>query len=457
LPSVLATLALALALLLIGGGTWLGTEGGFLAAVFFLVNFTMVETGRLAELEALYIAMTGIGLLLWIAVWLRGANPWRLWLLPAPALALGMLVKGPTHLIFYYGVTVAVLVFAKKLRLLLHPAHWIALLLIVGLLGCWAVPCSLAVNSQNPMGVWSFWWGQLASRASTGSEERFRFGAWLLNGPQTLKNFLPWTLLLPLLWQKDILARLKSRSADEYALFRGARLGMIATCLLMVLLPKGSPRYIYPLIVVPCLLLGRTLSIDQFGLCPAWLLDVWKRLNLALLALTSLAIVAIPAFAPRNAGFYGVFALLFAIGLWTIPVVGQTLQKPHELVRCAALFAGITGLAMTEFSAVVRPRIDLTNTHRARPLAAAILENVPFGKEVWVLEESYRPFWFYLEPRARYFDRPAELPPDADFFLVPATRTGSFVNDSKWSGKPPSSVNSFVDSEEKRFDLLRRQ
>jgi 4-amino-4-deoxy-L-arabinose transferase-like glycosyltransferase len=48
LPSALSTLALALTIVI--AGAWLGPEGGFLAAVFFLVNFTMIETGRLAEL-----------------------------------------------------------------------------------------------------------------------------------------------------------------------------------------------------------------------------------------------------------------------------------------------------------------------------------------------------------------------------------------------------------------------
>src|SRR5580704_13085480 len=127
LPSVLATFALAVTIVGVAGGRWLGQEGGLLAAIFFLVNFTMIETGRLAELEALYVALTGIGLLLWMAAWMRDASPWRLWLLPAPFLALGMLTKGPMHLIFYYGVTVAVLAYGKNLRLLLHPAHWLAL------------------------------------------------------------------------------------------------------------------------------------------------------------------------------------------------------------------------------------------------------------------------------------------------------------------------------------------
>src|SRR3984893_10032988 len=51
LPSALATLALALA---IGGmgSDCVGPRGGFFAAILFLTNFAILETGRLAELEA---------------------------------------------------------------------------------------------------------------------------------------------------------------------------------------------------------------------------------------------------------------------------------------------------------------------------------------------------------------------------------------------------------------------
>jgi 4-amino-4-deoxy-L-arabinose transferase-like glycosyltransferase len=464
LPSVLATLALALAIVVVSGATWLSAEGGFLAAICFLVNFTMIETGRLAELEALYIALTGIGLLLWMAAWSREANPWKLWLLPAPFLALGMLTKGPTHLIFYYGITMAVLAFGKKLHLLLHPAHGLALLLIVGSLGCWAVPCSLAVNSNNPMGVWRFWWGQLASRASTGSDEHFSFGTWLLNGPQTLKNFLPWTLLLPFLWRKDVAAALREGSGinpREYALFRGARWGMVATCLLMVFLPKGSPRYIYPLIVVPCLLLARALSADGFRKCPAWLPAIWEPVNIWLLATISLAIPAIPLFAVYHRGIYLVSALLVAGAAWGLFLSGNAQMGARgfsmtRLVRSALVSAAVTALAMIEFTAVVRPRVDLANSHKARPLAGAILNDVPSGQEIWVMENSYRPFWYYLEPRARYFVRAVELPPEAAYFLIPAAKTRDFIHDAKWAGVRPAIVRRFVDNEQKPFDLVKK-
>ena len=273
LPSVLATFALTITIVGVGGGRWLGFEGGLVAAIFFLTNITIIETGRLAELEALYISLTGIALVLWMTAWRQEAALWRLWLVPAPFLALGMLTKGPTHLIFYYGVILPVLVFGRDTRSLRHPAHFFSLLLILGALLCWAIPCSLAVSNHNPMGVWRFWWTELSSRASAESSEHFRLSNWLLNGPQTLKNFLPWTLLLPLLWRKETVAQVAGAvdsGPRELALFRGARFGMVATATLMVLVPHGSPRYIYPLIVVPCLLFGRALTVENGAGSPSW-------------------------------------------------------------------------------------------------------------------------------------------------------------------------------------------
>jgi hypothetical protein len=315
------------------------------------------------------------------------------------------------------------------------------------------------------MGVWRFWWDQLASRASTGSEEHFHLGTWLLNGPQTLKNFLPWTLLLPLLWRKEVIAELEPGSAinpREYSLFRGARWGMVATCLLMVLLPKGSPRYIYPLIVVPCLLLARALSVDGSRKCPPWLPAIWEHLNVCLQTVTSIAIPAIFFLAPYHRGLYFIVALIIAAAIWflflyrSIRPIDASRLSTNRLVRCALISAAITALAVIEFTAVVQPRIDLANSHKARPLAGAILKAIPSTKEIWVLEESYRPFWFYLEPRARYFVRASQLPPEADYFLIPASRTSGFVRDPKWNGMPPAILKRFVDNEQKAFDLLQK-
>ena len=398
--------------------------------------------------------------------WRQEAGSWRLWLSPAPFLALGMLTKGPTHLVFYYGVVLPVLLFGKNARSLLHPAHWLSLVLIVGALLCWAIPCSLAVSSHNPAGVWHFWWDQLASRASTESSQHFRLSAWLLNGPQTLKNFLPWTLLLPLLWRKETVARLAGASGSgnsrELALFRGARWGMVATAVLMVLLPNGSPRYLYPLIVVPCLLLGRALTVADGTGNPDWLASAWRRFNLLLLTTVSLGVVAAPFFGRGDRGlfFWSCFEGVLAVAIWLFAVANGTRfpsQPPAQSRRLAAqaiLSGSITALAVMIFATLIMPRIDSANRHRSREVAGAIRSMMPAGAQLWVQEDSYRPFWYYLEPNVQYFHHPADLQTRAHYFLLPASETEKLLQDPIWRNAPPTWIRQVIDSENRAFDLF---
>ena len=468
LPSVLATLALAITIVGVGGGRWLGFEGGLIAAIFFLTNFTMIESGRMAELEALYVSLTGIALILWMTAWRQGAGGWQLWLLPAPFLALGMLTKGPTHLIFYYGIILPVLVLAQDTRSLRHAAHFFSLALILGALLCWAIPCSLAVSGHNPIGVWRFWWVELASRASAESGEHFNLSKWLLNGPQTLKNYLPWTLLLPVLWRKETVARVADAPDSglrELALFRGARWGMVATSVLMILLPNGSPRYIYPLIVVPCLLLGRALTVDGGSGSPVWLHPIWRRANLLLLTIVSVGIVAVP-FAVRGDRWVFLWTCLEAIlagGVWLFALANVP-SRPGPMGTVAGV--GLAGNAITSgavialgmmlFASAVMPLINSANTRRPREVAVALREVLPAHVQLWVLEDQYRPFWYYLEPNVRYFHRLADLPPQAHYILVPTAQTKSFLQDPVSQSVPSTVLIHAVDSENRPFDLIRR-
>jgi 4-amino-4-deoxy-L-arabinose transferase-like glycosyltransferase len=466
-PSVLATFALAITILVIGGRCWLGQEGGLIAAIFFLVNLTMIESGRLAELEALYVSVTGIALVLWITSWREETGSWQLWLLPAPFLALGMLTKGPTHLIFYYGVILPVLVFGKNARSLLHPAHLLSLVLIVGALLCWAIPCSLAVSGHNPIGVWRFWWEQLASRASAESDEHFRLATWLLNGPQTLKNFLPWTLMLPLLWRKETLAVVAAGSSSrprDLALFRGARWGMVAIAILMILLPNGSPRYIYPLIVVPCLLLGRALTVGTGSGMPDWIAPIWRRINILLLTIVSLGLATLPFFAQADRSILlwtiteGV--VVAAVWLFALANGGRSPSIPlatsRRLAAQAIVSGAVTALAMMIFATFIMPRIDSANKHRPREVAGAIRAVLPTGTQLWVLEDSYRPFWYYLEPEVRYFHGVADLPARADYILLPVTHAKAFGQNPIWQNAPPRLIMQVVDNENRAFDLFAR-
>jgi 4-amino-4-deoxy-L-arabinose transferase-like glycosyltransferase len=463
LPSALATLVLALT---IGGLAthWLGTSGALLAAIFFLTNLAILETGRLAELEAVYIAFSGIGLVIWAFNWLRGTRGWRLWWLPALFLALAMLTKGPTHLIFFYGVVIPVLVFSKDLRSLAHPAHWIGLLFIAGSFIAWALPCSLAVGAHNPTSIWQFWIHQLTSRAAGSETQHFHLAAWLLSLPMTLKNFLPWTPFLIFLWPRKALARTSSERIDSgltrtRAWFLGARFGMVATCAAMSLLPNGSPRYIYPLFVVPCLLLAQVLVADQPIALGKRALQLWKTINTLLLLLTGLAILSVPFL--TGVDVWVLLGLLCGAALWAFGLVANRFSSPDlsaaaSILRQALTTAGIVMIGAFLYALAIVPRVN-SASYGAREVAAAIRRDLPVETMLWVEEGEYRPFWYYLEPNVKYFLNRTEISPDAIYFVLPKEGIARFTQDLGRAGWRFDQLAEVADNERRKFVVLRRR
>src|SRR4029078_6109697 len=99
---------------------------------------------------------------------------------------------------------------------------------------------------------------------------------------------------------------------------------------------------------------------------------------------------------------------------------------------------------------------DTANQHRPREMAKAIRSALPEGAQVWVLEDTYRPFWDYLEPNVRYFRSLTDLPPEARYILLPASQTKTFLENRFWQSVPPTLIIQIVDNEKRKFDLLAR-
>jgi 4-amino-4-deoxy-L-arabinose transferase-like glycosyltransferase len=461
-PSVLATLILALGVVVFGQ-RWLGHLGGLIASIFFLTNLAVLESGRLAELEAVYISLTGLALVIWLAKWYRGITGLRLWLWPFVLLALGLLTKGPTHLIFFYGVVIPVLISGKDLRLLVRPGHGLALLLMLAIFSLWAIPCSFAVGQHGPLGVWQFWIHQITSRAS--EAESFRVQTWLLNFPQTLKNFLPWTPLLVLLWTSGIdgpgtEAVTREIAFDRFraqAIFYGARVGMIITGLLMCLLPSGSPRYLYPLFVVPCVLLGQVFAQGKNNQLLRGYLKSWRWINAVLLVVGALAVLAIPFIGGINAG--SISGLMIGIGTVVVAGVTQRLPegelKPIELAARRTLITGLVFAAgMITYGTAIVPRVDAMTSNGFREIAARIRKELPAGSILWVQENEYKPFWYYLEPDVRYFLSVSDIPTDARYFLLPEAAAPAFVADPRITERHVHALAQVVDGEKQRYEIL---
>src|SRR2546425_12191571 len=126
MPSAIAVLAVAIAFVTVARAS-LGPSGSTIAALIWLTNIGMIEKGRLIEIEALYVSLCGLAIIFWLSFFLQNKSPWLIWLPAAVFLGLDLLAKGPTHLVFFYGIVVAVLACSKGWRLLVHPAHFAAL------------------------------------------------------------------------------------------------------------------------------------------------------------------------------------------------------------------------------------------------------------------------------------------------------------------------------------------
>src|SRR2546426_3568828 len=108
LPSAIAVLAVAIAFVTVARAS-LGPSGSTIAALIWLTNIGMIEKGRLIEIEALYVSLCGLAIIFWLSFFVQRKSAWLIWVPAAIFLGLGLLAKGPTHLIFFYTIVLAVL------------------------------------------------------------------------------------------------------------------------------------------------------------------------------------------------------------------------------------------------------------------------------------------------------------------------------------------------------------
>jgi 4-amino-4-deoxy-L-arabinose transferase-like glycosyltransferase len=250
LPSVLCVLLVALTFLTIARAS-LGPPGSLMAALIWLANAGMIEKGRLIEIEALYVSLFALALIFWLSWWQQRRSDWLTWTVPWIFLGLGILAKGPVHLLFFYSLVIAVLLFEGESRQLFTVKHFAGLLIMIGIFAAWAIPCWQAMQNAS---VGQNWAVQLTGRF-TGDD--FKLGSWLLNIPRGLGYFLPWTLLLPLI------SKAKWITNSDRRRVRALIWGTAAPFLVVNLLPGALPRYSLPALVPACWLMAMTLSAPE--------------------------------------------------------------------------------------------------------------------------------------------------------------------------------------------------
>jgi len=214
----------------------LGPRGSLIAALIWMTNIGLMEKGRLIEIEALYVSLCGLAIIFWLSFLVQQKSAWFIWVPASIFLGLGLLAKGPTHLIFFYSIVFAVLWFTKQWRLLIHPAHFAGLAIMLVIFSAWAIPFLHSTTTHVAAVKWS---NQFTGRLQ-GVD--FKFVSWIQNIPRGLVYFLPWVLLFPFVRFS------KFHHYAEQRLARGLAWGIAVPFLAMNLVPGAVPRYSMPVI-----------------------------------------------------------------------------------------------------------------------------------------------------------------------------------------------------------------
>ncbi len=299
LPSPLFLLSVALFLLTFARRLF-GRRGSIAAAFTWLTILGLVEKGRMIEIEAIYVSIFAIALILWLVWWQEKRSSWLTFTVPWIFLGLGLLTKGPTHVLFFYVLVCAILWRTRRLRELLHPSHLFGILLMLTIFFAWAVPYFRALHWHSPMEAWS----RETTAAFHGEEGRME--NWSLNFPRGFAYFLPWLILVPFVRLNKITEAL----AREVV--RGLICGSALLFVVVLLIPGTLPRYVLPLAAPFCWIIGVAVSYDAFD----WNVRLGK-LRLAVPALLVASLLAVSVLA----------------GTVIFPLRSATFLRRHEYLK----------------------------------------------------------------------------------------------------------------------------
>ncbi len=285
-PSALCVLLVAISFVTVARRS-LGPRGSTIAALIWLVNAGIIEKGRLIEIEALYVSLCALAMIFWLSFWDQKKSPWLTWTVPFVFLGFGWLTKGPVHLLFFYGLVIAVAWKERNWRPLCHPAHFIGILVMLGIFAAWAIPFLQATGHATATTKWS---NQFTGRL-LGTD--FELGRWIFNIPHGVLYLLPWVIFLPVV-RFGIFETEKDRK-----LARALAWGALVPFFIVNLVPGSIPRYGMPALVPAIWLLAMTLSAENIS-WPRWLGGKsfsWKARERSVAAIVFLACLAMWVYA----------------------------------------------------------------------------------------------------------------------------------------------------------------
>lgn len=444
LPSVISVLLVALAFVTVARPP-LGDRGSIIAALVWLINAGIIEKGRLAEIEALYVSLCALAIIFWLSWWRQRKSPWLIWTVPFIFLGLGWLAKGPLHLVFFYGVVVAVIWKERNWRALFHPAHLFGIIIMLGIFFAWAVPFLQATNETTATTKWS----QQFTGRLRGTD--FQFSRWILNVPHGLFYLLPWVFFLPLI-------RFQTFEADdEQRLARALSWGAAVPLIIVDLVPGSIPRYAMPALIPAIWLLAMMFSSKNV-IWPGWIgiwIGGWVGGGVAV------AIVQYVLEHPKTHDIYiaAAIAAVAAVGLGLLVAIWCRRNLADRAFtfgarrRTIVTIVIIACAVMWTYAAAIVPKMH--QRQRIKRLAAQIESMIPAGETVYALDPNYQPIFFYMRSKLTYAEDIEEVPVDARYLLVRPEREQEVLESNRWAPRQPRRIMRSTDYRKMSILLLK--
>jgi 4-amino-4-deoxy-L-arabinose transferase-like glycosyltransferase len=400
-----------------------GPWGAATVGLFCLSTIAMLDKGRMAEIEAMYVAFTGIAFVLWAVWWTEGRTGWA-FTVPWLFLGAGLLAKGPAHLLVFYLLVIPVLTLARRRRDLLSPFHFLGLALLAAGILAWSHAFLRQVGPEATTETASVWTEELAVRLRLSGVD---WSAWAIRPLQIFGDFLPWTPLLVFVWVAAPLLPVAQAPEEDRrwdALIRGTRWGILAGLTIFLLLPQGSARYAQPLFPAACLVLVDGWSRLGVGARERWE-SRWRTVNRILgpivLGGVGAAAIAVPLFL-RTPWWPGLAVTGGTVALFLALRRGAARAALPPLVPSCLFLSAAAAAALAQ----VGPMMDRHGESRrhGRELEAAVPDD---GRPV----VFYRPGYFQVLP---YFRRPyaevesaADLPDGPVHLVLPTIQSESMA------------------------------
>ncbi len=434
LPSAISILCFVLILVLMPSG-WLSCEGRLISAIVFLTSVGIVDKGRLIEIDAIYASMTGMAIVLWLNMRSLNYSKWLMWLIVGLMLGLGLLLKGPVILLFFYLTVLFILRYEKKMLELISLPHLSGIFTMLIIFLAWAVPAYIMKPHDTEADKKTTMSGEWISDVLDCiiGMDKLDIVGWGMNLLQALAYFLPWLLFFPFLRCEKCMIEIPD---DKKRLLKGLLMAITVGFILVSLMPGTRARYFVPLISISCILVGLLLSIITLGNTVS---NLWKN-TILIFSLLSLCSLAAGIFLVNMRYIVRVFELFnvktmqsletvcFHSAFWAAAVTVGVLLLVYNSRRkyCDSLsLTVLTGLLCTAFSlqfaSFALPIIKQFEIKR--PIGAKINEFLPREEPVYLFNfgiSNYQSFIYYIRPPVKYIFEYDEVTDDVNYVLFDA-------------------------------------